>query len=504
MKRKLVLLLLTVLGLSLAGCAAVSSQTSSLPAATPDQELPGTPHAVTGYIVVRGFEWGPGVNKVIVELDTEIDGVLDDGTWDIFTTHYERDITGVYLCDSLGNAVKTASCYVAFELETSFDCTGSPFEMDEDTELNIWADEYIVTASFTAIKDGVYSPVTLEADCIENRLCPELDRFTDQGTYTGEYLNPLTKQMETLSLNYAAYEPDSLASWEQNPLIIWLHGLGEGGTDITKTILGNEVSALTEQEIQSHFTAGDQIGAYVLVVQTPTYWMDAGDSAYHKGDMPSRYTEILMDTILNYLELNPDVDPDRIYIGGCSNGGYMTLDMLINYPDFFAAAYPCCPAYSYYIYAKDYLGNYRTAAFNQYIKTDELYLTEDKVEALLNTPIWFVQAITDSIVPANDFTLPVYHSLIAAGADNAWCSLYFDVVGTESSGTQYLGHWAWIYLLNDQVEYVQDTDPILNADEDTPFYGFQPEPDGGSVQVTDADGNAYESLFDWLNDQVRD
>jgi predicted esterase len=504
MKKALLWILFACLVLGLGGCAAIEAGVTDADYVSPDSELPGTPHAMAGYIVVRGFEWGPGVNKVIVQLDTEVDSVVIGDTLDIFTAHYQREVTDAYLCDSLGNAVKTSSEYVAFDLETNFDCTGSPFEMDEDTELNIWADEYIVNASFTVMKDGVYFPLTLEADCIENRLCPELDRFTNQGTYTGVYTNPLTGQEETLSLNYAAYEPDSIASWEQNPLIIWLHGLGEGGTDITKTILGNEVSALTEQEIQSHFTSGDQTGAYVLVVQTPTYWMDAGNSTYHMGDMPSRYTEILMDTILNYLEINPDVDPDRIYIGGCSNGGYMTLDMLINYPDFFAAAVPCCPAYSYYIYAKDYLGSYRMASFKQYIKTDDLYLTDDKVEALLNTPVWFIQAANDYIVPAEDFTLPVYRALIDAGADNAWCSLYFDVVGTESSGTQYLGHWSWIYLLNDQVEFVQDVDSVLSTSASAFMYGFTPDRRGGTVQVTDADGNIYESIFDWMNDQVRD
>lgn len=62
-------------------------------------------------------------------------------------------------------------------------------------------------------------------------------------------------------------------------------------------MLGNEVVALAKDDIQLHFTAGKQTGAYVLAVQTPTYWMDEGDGTNGAGAGVSRYTELLMDTI---------------------------------------------------------------------------------------------------------------------------------------------------------------------------------------------------------------
>lgn len=502
MKKTCLFLFLLASVILCAGCAATIVTEAPAETAAPDPELPGTPHAVAGHIVVRGFEWGPGVNKVILELDTEIDRVLWEDAY-IVTSHYDRTVTAAYLSDSLGYEAKGSSKYITFELATSFDCTGSPFEVDMTTELNEWAEEYYVTIHTTVVKNDTHFAVHLYADCIENRICPELSRFTAPQVFSGEYENPLTHKMEPLSLTYTAYEPDSLDSWEQNPLIIWLHGLGEGGTDIEKTILGNEASALTENQIQSHFISGEQIGAYVLIVQTPTYWLDAGDNTYHRGDLPSRYTEILMDTIEAYLEQNPDIDPDRIYLGGASNGGFMTLEMCINYPGYFAAAFPCCPAYAYNVYAKDFQGNYRTFFVNQFIKTNWVYLTEDKIDALLETPLWFMQAMNDIIVSPFDYTMPVYRALVKAGADNAWCSLYFDSMGTESANTQYLGHWVWVYLLNDQVRYVQDVSSIRESTERTFFYGYRPELNGGSALVTDDDGNAYESLFAWLNDQER-
>lgn len=65
--------------------------------------------------------------------------------------------------------------------------------------------------------------------------------------------------------------------------------------------------------------------------------MDEGDGTNGVGAGVSRYTEILMDTIKDYVASNPDNDPSRIYLSGCSNGGYMTLNMAIQYPDYF-----CC------------------------------------------------------------------------------------------------------------------------------------------------------------------
>ena len=54
--------------------------------------------------------------------------------------------------------------------------------------------------------------------------------------------------------------------------------------------------------------------------------------------------DALMALIEEFIEQHPNVDTDRIYIGGFSLGGYMTLEMCKAYPDFFAAAFPVCPA----------------------------------------------------------------------------------------------------------------------------------------------------------------
>ena len=89
--------------------------------------------------------------------------------------------------------------------------------------------------------------------------------FFRRGTFTG----PSTGRPGDETLTYGAYEPEALRiDGKRNPLIIWLHGMGEGGTDVSIELMGNEVVALIRKDIQSHFTTEDgESGAYVLAVQ---------------------------------------------------------------------------------------------------------------------------------------------------------------------------------------------------------------------------------------------
>ena len=453
------------------------------------------------HYVVKSFEWGPGVDKLILTLKEKADGIDESCEASATTAQWEREVSAAYLSDADGEPVEGPSAYAALELVTSIDCPGSPLAYDPETQQNHWAESFIVDASVGLIIGGETVQAHYSADCAENRLCPEMEYFPVEGSCSGEQLNVLSGSSEMLALGYAATEPEYLDGGEKNPLIIWLHGRGEGGTDIANAILGNEVSALAQEPIQSYFTAGEQTGAYVLVVQTPTYWMDAGDAMENEGDMDSRYETLLMDTINAYLDRNPDVDRDRIYLIGGSNGGFMTMEMLIRYPDFFAAAIPCSPALAYYVYAREDDGSYRTFAGAK-VRTDSVFLTEEKVEALKQTPIWIVCSATDSLVTTDEYAAPIYRELLTAGADNCWCSLYIGVIGTEESETQYLGHWTWVYLFNDKVAYVQDPQNVIDSDEDAFLCGMNPNRKGGTVKVPDG-GGGYDSVFAWLNDQSR-
>jgi len=463
-------------------------------------------------IYVKGYEGGPGVPKIIVELADQVKAVESTG-WEVTTAGVERKVTDVYTSDEKGNPKENTN-YIAIDMETVFNAEtlsyeASPFTYNLSTLMNEWSETYevAVNAPSVAINEESYS-LAIAEDAADNWVSPDTDLFGTRDSYSGTYTNPLTGQEDALTLQTAAYEPEDISGGEANPLIIWLHGQGEGGTDPDIVILGNEVSALAKQDIQSYFNAGDEIGAYVLAVQAPTYWMDEGDGTNGKGSGVSRYTEILMETIAAFVSSHPDVDSDRLYIGGCSNGGYMTMNMIIRYPNYFAAAYPVCEAYAYYEYERNSDGTYMkindsaTGTSNS-VKTDQLWITEEKIQAIKDLPIWFVQSADDPVVVPANYLLPTYQALVQAGAKNTWISYYETVEGTDSPGTTYLGHFSWIYLFNNQVTGVQDKEMIA-ASTDVETFGFEASnATGGGTSAATVGETTYTNIFEWLNDQSK-
>jgi len=267
---------------------------------------------------------------------------------------------------------------------------------------------------------------------------------------------------EGYTLTYKDYQTDALREdGVLNPLVIWLHGMGEGGTDPDIALLGNDVTALGEEEIQSHFIKGKQKGAYVLAAQTPTYWMNSGTGSINGGVGHSIYTKSLKSLIDKYIADNGDIDTNRIYVGGCSNGGYMTMEMAVTYGNFFRAFYPCCEAYS------------------------DSFVTEEDIQKLKDLPMWFIHAANDTTVNPENFTLATYKRLKDAGAKDVHLSYFVDVRGTDGNpqGNNYQGHYSWIYIFRDEVALDQaDYNHIVAPSTEA---------------VKDAQGNTV-NLFDWM------
>ncbi len=234
---------------------------------------------------------------------------------------------------------------------------------------------------------------------------------------------------------------------EHSPLIIWLHGAGEGGWDPYVAVLGNKVINLASPEIQSYFG-----GAYVLAPQCGTMWLDDGSGEYHK-EGKSMYVGALMDAIEEFIAAHPEIDRNRVYIGGCSNGGFMTMRMVVDYPDYFAGAYPVCEAL--------------------YDKT----ISDQDIENIKNVPIWFTHAKADKIVSPDETAVPTYKRLIAAGAPNVHFSYYDRVIDQtglfkKPDGTpyEYFGHGSWIYTLNNDCRLDFDGKPVLLDGKSTTIF----------------------------------
>lgn len=254
------------------------------------------------YMFIEGIEGGPVVSKIIVEFPEKITSIEQKHSWKVTTAGIERKIRDIYISDKKGKKVSSSE-FITFDLEistikNSFSYSASPFKYNTKILMNQLVSNYIVDIKGGNIKIGsnTFFVSGLTKDTINNRIVPDTEMFNFRDSISGDYINPITQKTDTLKLHLAAYEPAQLKSGNKKPLIIWLHGQGEGGTDPDIAILGNEAAALARPEIQSYFTSGSnkEKGAFVLIVQSPTYWMDEGDGTNGNGSGVSRYTQILM------------------------------------------------------------------------------------------------------------------------------------------------------------------------------------------------------------------
>jgi predicted esterase len=113
------------------------------------------------------------------------------------------------------------------------------------------------------------------------------------------------------------------------PLIIWLHGSGEKGTD--------NVSPLRALS-GTVFADAEKCPAFVLVPQCPqnTAWHAVGLNKVPDITEPGRLVVATVEELCKEFGL----DGRRIYIGGFSMGGCGAWELLTRYPNVFAAAFP--------------------------------------------------------------------------------------------------------------------------------------------------------------------
>jgi predicted esterase len=362
--------------------------------------------------VVEGFDWGPAVNKVILSLD-DTTSKVNANDFSVFVTRKSsegemapdqtaglREIVTAYISDEHANKVVNGKNITLILSVGPNIAIGSPFQYSWKKG-NQWV-EY----QFNVIKNK-----TLEVwNKSKGKIMPLVDQFDLKGKFTYN---------EKLTMSYASFAPSNQK--DKAPLIIWLHGGGEGGFDPTTALLGNKAANYASEAIQSVFD-----GAFVLVPQSPTFWMQNSQGSYTTGKVNDVYNEALMALIKDYVKANPSIDASRIYVGGCSNGGYMSLKLILLHPDYFAAAYISSLAYS------------------------AEFITDEEIQKIKNIPIWFVHSKDDETTKPNETVVPVYNRLIAAGAKNVHFSFYDHVIDITNvyggKGYVYPGHWSWVYV----------------------------------------------------------
>ena len=433
--------------------------------------------AVDAVMVVIGYEWGPGVPKIIVEFSDVVSG-FDKGTFLVNTRGSDRVVLDVYNTDSNGIKQTSATNYATFELRVK-NGEASPFDYKY---FNTWAEQYELKLTLSKNKAFTIgetefnnaNPFTFQMNLAGKSIIPETAEWKKDSYSNGEYT------LQRGSFTPKGAEDDGV----KNPLVIWLHGAGEGGNDIDIVLLGNEVVALSRDEIQKYFTTDEVKGAYVLVLQTPTMWMDRGDGQYNDktpaGEkQKSCYDDVLFAAIQDYVKGNLDIDTNRIYVGGCSNGGYMTMNLIFEHGDFFTAFYPICEAY-----------------MNRYIY-------DEMIEKAKDYNIWFIASEDDTTVNPLITSIPTFYRFLKAGSKNVHFTLFDHVRGTDDPNATYIGHLSWVYAFNDQVNKEFDNNKVI---EDLPNFAFDPNSGAittENIYVTNANCNKSCNLWAWLASKTK-
>jgi enterochelin esterase family protein len=206
------------------------------------------------------------------------------------------------------------------------------------------------------------------------------------------------------TFDYRLLSPENVEEGKTYPLVLFLHGAGERGTDNQL-----QLKYFPEQMAQPKWRK--RFPCYVLAPQCrpDRKWVEVDWTIPDTHEMPAEPGD-QMKTVLAMLQktmAEESVDLQRVYVTGLSMGGYGTWDIAIRQSELFAAVGPICGG-----------------------------ADNSRVEALSSMPVWITHGDADSVVPVGRSRLAT-EALRAAGgrptyverpgvAHNSWTPAYSD------------------------------------------------------------------------------
>ncbi|WP_028064023.1 prolyl oligopeptidase family serine peptidase [Solirubrobacter soli] len=268
---------------------------------------------------------------------------------------------------------------------------------------------YIVSKGRNVLLDLVYTITQTAPLRTRNRRPVTIARFV-QGALSDPEVDAFSYHTSRSGMKYRLYSPDRGRGRGGSPLVVWLHGGGEGAS-LPDGYYDNETTLRANRGALGFATPDAQRifgGAFVVAPQSTSFWLEDGPR------FAPLIREIIDDLVRRYR-----IDRSRIYVAGCSNGGYMTMEMTSVYGDLFAAAVPIC------------------GVVTSLTPGGPPVLTDAQLRAI-DTPTWLVASRDDTTVPIEPNTVHA-HDLIPGSL----MSLYDHVIW---NGYQFPGHWSWIYV----------------------------------------------------------
>lgn len=229
------------------------------------------------------------------------------------------------------------------------------------------------------------------------------------------------------SLPYRIYVPEKAKSGQNVPLILFLHGAGERGTDNQSHL---------RVAVQPFLNAQPEVSEAIIIAPhlDPTRrWVetDWGLGSYDSDIKDHSALDEVME-ILDLIEEKYPVDTDRVYIAGESMGGFGTWNLLMRYPDVFAAGIPICGG-----------------------------ADPSKAPALKDMPIWTFHGDADTGVPISG-TQQMVSALKNAGSTQIRFTTYpgkDHEIWNEALSIPGLGAWLFSHRLSERTGSASLFDP---------------------------------------------
>ena len=224
--------------------------------------------------------------------------------------------------------------------------------------------------------------------------------FAGQSVYSQEDFEAklfITSNNDTL--RYRELLPENYNPQQKYPLVLFLHGAGERGSD-------NRAQLTHGSMMFTNPVNREKYPAIVLIPQCPanSFWpfdlRPEGklDFSVFPADYPISSVLQSVKYLLDKYIAAGSVDTNRIYILGLSMGGMGTFDMVCRFPDLFAAAIPICGG----------------------VNPDRLKAAAGKVKFRI------YHGDKDSVVPVEN-SRKAYRALKKYGADVE----YFEIIGCD-------------------------------------------------------------------------
>jgi len=227
----------------------------------------------------------------------------------------------------------------------------------------------------------------------------------DGTTQTGFLLRTLKYNGQTH--RYQVFVPPDYTPERTWPVILFLHGAGERGTDgFKQTAVG------IGQAIRMNV---ERFPAIVVFPQVPPERAWFGEQA-----------EVAM-AALDEVMATYSVDPERVYLTGLSMGGHGTWYVAYHWPDRFAAIVPICGFIVFPEAARGFFGELPPEQLEIQSAEDPYRKVAERIKHL---PIWVFHGADDPVVPV-EASRRMVEALRELGAD---------VQYTEYEG---VGHNAW-------------------------------------------------------------